>query len=280
MIPVPVRERLESRWGSVAGATPVTGGCINAAARVELPSGSAFLKWNPDAPAGLFATEARGLEELRQAASELRIPEVLDVWEHGLLLEWLEPVAPQADHDARLGRWLALLHRAPPAGGAQDNWIGPLVQSNSPAASWAEFWIMRRLEPQLQRARDAGRMPGQAREWDGLFARIPELLAPAMADGASLLHGDLWSGNVLATTRGPALVDPAVYHGHREVDLAMAELFGGLSATALAAYTETWPLLPGHTERQPVYQLYPLLIHVNLFGSGYVAQAARVLRSA
>ena len=280
MIPSEVQTDLEARWGPVGSVTQVGGGCINAAARVELGSGSAFLKWNPDTPAGLFAAEARGLEELRRAAVELHIPEVLDVGEHALLLEWLEPAARDVAHDARLGRGLAELHRARLGGEARDNWVGPLPQDNSPAGNWAEFWTLRRLEPQLRLAHDAGRMPGQASEWDALFARIPELLAPAAVDGASLLHGDLWSGNVLATTRGPALVDPAVYHGHREVDLAMAELFGGLSATALAAYTETWPLLPGYTERQPVYQLYPLLIHVNLFGGGYVAEAARVLRSA
>ncbi|HEX2092388.1 MAG TPA: fructosamine kinase family protein, partial [Longimicrobiaceae bacterium] len=164
----------------------------------------------------------------------------------------------------------------------EDNFIGPLPQPNAPAAGWAEFWRDRRLEPQLRRARDAGHSPGPPADWERLFARLPGLLAPAERDGSSLLHGDLWSGNVVAGAGGePWLVDPAAYRGHREVDLAMAGLFGGFSARFHAAYAEAWPLLPGYPEgRRAVYQLYYLLVHVVLFGGGYVERTRAALREA
>lgn len=281
MIPAVVCQRVEGRYGAIHRVTPVRGGCINSAVRLGLDGGAAFLKWHLAAPAGLFAAEAAGLERLRAARTELRVPEVLDAWDTGLLLEWLEPAPRGTASGEQLGRGLAELHRAPIGGPAPDNWIGPLPQENTRAPSWAEFWIARRLEPQLRRARDQGRMPGSAAEWEALFAHMPEALAPAEEDGLSLLHGDLWSGNVLHTRSGPALVDPAVYHGHREVDLAMTELFGGFNAAFYATYAESWPLLPGYADtRRSIYQLYPLLIHVDLFGGGYIGQTAHLLRSA
>jgi fructosamine-3-kinase len=162
----------------------------------------------------------------------------------------------------------------------EDNFMAGLPQANGAAASWAEFWRARRLEPQLELARRGGKSVGKAAEWDRLMERLPELLAPAEADGPSLLHGDLWGGNVLAAPAGPALIDPAVYRGHREADLAMTELFGGFGDGFHAAYGEAWPLQPGYSVRRAVYQLWYLLIHVNLFGGGYGAQTAVVLRQA
>ncbi|HEU0012499.1 MAG TPA: fructosamine kinase family protein [Longimicrobium sp.] len=289
MIPPALRAALEARLGPVRGATAVGGGCINHGLRVELADGPVFVKHNAQALAGMFAAEARGLEALAAAAGDaLVVPHVLHVggadgdapaW---LALEWLEPGGRGADHAERLGRGLAALHRAAAQGwGAEeDNFIGSLPQSNRPAASWVEFWRERRLQPQLETARRAGRMPGAARDWERLCARLPELLAAGDEDGPSLLHGDLWGGNVMAAARGPALIDPAAYRGHREADLAMAELFGGFSARFFAAYGEAWPLLPEAPRRRVVYQLYYLLVHVNLFGGGYVAQTAEALRRA
>ena len=240
----------------------------------------------------MFAAEARGLDALRAAAEdELVVPRVL-AWaeaEDGapawLALEWLEPGRRAPDFDERLGHGLALLHGVSLDdddhwGFAEDSWIGSLPQANGLMEDWAEFWRMRRIEPQLRMARDAGRLPGREAEWNRLFDLLPELLEPAAGDAPSLLHGDLWSGNVLATARGPALIDPAVYHGHREADLAMTELFGGFGAGFYAAYEEGWPLQPGYARRRAVYQLWYLLVHVNLFGGGYVAQTARVLGEA
>jgi protein-ribulosamine 3-kinase len=293
-LPPGVLRRLREHYGEVRVEGSVGGGCINPAVRLRLTDRDAFLKYNTAAPPGMFSAEADALRALRAAAPSLRVPEVLDVWEPdgggddaALLLEWLEPARPGEGYWERLGRGLAEMHRADGGGWGweADGFIGPLPQANAPAASWAEFWRERRLEPQLRRARDAGWRVGREREWEELWRRLPELLAPAECDGPSLLHGDLWSGNVLAA-RGeggaePALVDPAAYRGHREVDLAMAELFGGLSDSFFDAYREHWSLEPGYApRRRAVYQLFFLLVHVNLFGAGYVARTERALRTA
>jgi fructosamine-3-kinase len=287
MLPESLRRSLGAYLGPVGEARAVSGGSINHAARVDGPNGAFFVKYSVEAPAGIFAAEARGLEALAAACSGLVVPRVLAVCDDPepgtpawLALEWLEPVPRTADVGERLGRGLAALHRTGGAWGwDEDNFIGSLPQENAPAGSWAVFWWERRLEPQLRRARTAGRLPGREREWERLREALPRLLAPAEDDGPSLLHGDLWSGNVVATPRGPALVDPAVYRGHREVDLAMTELFGGFGPDFHAAYEEAWPLRPGYREeRRGVYQLFYLLVHVNLFGGDYVAQTAEVLR--
>lgn len=289
MIPEPLRRAVQARLGTVRSASAVGGGCVNDGLRVELADGPVFVKHNADAPRGMFAAEARGLEALREAADGLAVPRPL-AWAEAdddegapawLALEWLEPGPRGPDFDERLGRGLASVHRAGSRDGwgwMEDNFIGPLPQRNAPAASWAEFWRTRRLEPQLDLARGHGRMPGREAEWEQLFRRLPELLAAEEDDGPSLLHGDLWGGNVLAAAGGPALIDPAVYRGHREADLAMTELFGGFGARFYAAYREAWPLRAGYPQRRAVYQLWYLLVHVNLFGGGYVAQTAGVLR--
>jgi len=298
-LPPGVSRWLEERLGGVEVAAAVGGGCINPAVRLRTSDGDAFLKFNIDAPPGIFAVEAEGLRALRSAAPLLRVPEVLGVWEdeaHGgapgeacLLLEWLEPGRPDDAHWERLGRGLAEMHRMRGDGDRwgweRDGFIGPLPQPNGASGSWAEFWWERRLEPQLRRSHDSGRRPGQARDWDLLRQRLPELVGAAEAEGASLLHGDLWSGNVLAAADGdgatPALVDPAAYRGHREVDLAMADLFGGFPAAFHDAYRESWPLQPGYVPaRRAAYQLFYLLVHVNLFGAGYVSRTEQALRDA
>ena len=289
MLPESLRRSLEAHLGPVGEARAVGGASINHAARVDGPNGAYFVKYSEDAPACIFAAEARGLEALAAAGSGLVVPRVLAVCDDPepgtpawLALEWLEPAPRAADFGERLGRGLTALHRTGGGWGwDEDNFIGSLPQENAPCGSWADFWWARRLEPQLRRARAAGRLPGHEREWDRLREALPRILAPAEDDGPSLLHGDLWSGNVVATARGPALVDPAAYRGHREVDLAMTELFGGFGADFYAAYEEAWPLRPGYREeRRGVYQLFYLLVHVNLFGGGYVAQTAQVLRHA
>jgi fructosamine-3-kinase len=289
MIPDVLRCAVEARLGPVRGASGVSGGCINDGARVELSGGPVFLKHNADAPAGMFAAEARGLEALADAAVELVVPRPL-AWAEAqdgapawIALEWLEPAARPRGFAERLGQGLAVLHRARRTerwGWMEDNFIADLPQENGRTETWAEFWRARRLEPQLARARAAGRLPGREADWERLWDRLPEVLAPAEQDGPSLLHGDLWGGNVLAAAGGPALIDPAVYRGHREADLAMTELFGGFGDGFYAAYREAWPLLPGYATRRAVYQLWYLLVHVNLFGGDYVRQTSGVLQEA
>ncbi len=280
MLPEPLRHALEERLGPVRGAAAVSGGSINQAFRVEGAAGTFFVKHDPQAPAGIFAAEARGLAALAGAGSGLVVPRVLAPADDWLALEWLEPAPRGADHDERLGRGLAALHRSTGGWGwDEDNFIGRLPQANGAAHDWPTFWWERRLGPQLELARRLGRAPGDPHGWERLRDALPRLLAPARDDGPSLLHGDLWSGNAMSTARGPALVDPAVFRGHREADLAMTELFGGFGTRFYAAYEEAWPLHPGYREeRRGVYQLYYLLVHVNLFGGGYVGQTAEVLR--
>lgn len=290
MIAPALRAAVETRLGPVRGAAPVGGGCINHGMRVDLADGPVFLKYNADAPPEMFAAEARGLEALRDAADGLlAVPRPI-AWAEAasgapawLAMEWIESGPRPRDFAERLGRGLAAVHRAGRTEGwgwMEDNFIGSLPQQNAQAESWAEFWWMRRLEPQLAMARATGRLPGRAADWDRLLAMLPALLDPAEADGPSLLHGDLWGGNVMASADGPVLIDPACHRGHREADLAMTELFGGFGAGFHDAYREAWPLLDGYEQRRAVYQLWYLLVHVNLFGGGYVGQTAGVLREA
>lgn len=281
-LPPAIRSEIEALLGPVRAASAVSGGSVSRAARLEAGSGPVFLKYDPAAPEGMFAHEAEGLAALSTAASGLRIPSVLGVSREWLLLEWLEPAHPGPRYDDRLGEGLAALHtpRGEGWGWEGDGFIGPLPQENVPTGDWPTFWRERRLEPQLRRARDAGALPGTAGEWDRLFARLPELLAPAEAEGPSLLHGDLWSGNVLSAHGEPALVDPAAYRGHREVDLAMTELFGGFGASFYAAYDAAFPRAAGYPVRRAVYQLFYLLVHVNLFGAAYLERTRSALREA
>lgn len=286
MISAELAESLRTALGSPVKSTRrLSGGDINDAFELELQSGArVFLKTNARAPASMFPAEARGLDWLRSARA-LRIPEVLAVSSGGadepsfLVLELLEPSKPAADFDARLGRGLAQLHRAgaPSFGLDHDNFIGSLPQRNRAHESWADFFWNERLEPQLQRAAKAGQAGAKLRAgFERLAGRLSELLGPA--EPPARLHGDLWGGNLHVDQQGaPCLIDPAAYGGHREVDLAMMRLFGGFSEAVFRAYEEVWPLAPGHAERVGLYQLYPLLVHVNLFGGGYVDSVERAL---
>lgn len=297
MVPDRVRAEVEEALASETGGADrivrtaaVGGGCVSPAARVDTASGqSFFLKWGaPGLPGEMLTAEAAGLRALA-AARAVRVPAVLACGGEGsgawLVLEWLEPGRPDAGSWAALGRGLAALHddRGDRIGGDADNFIGPLPQSNTGAASWPEFWRDQRLRPHLTAAVRAGLLDHRdERRFEALFGQLDHLLAPAAEEGPSLLHGDLWSGNVHILGDGaPALIDPSVYHGHREVDLAMADLFGGFGREFRAAYEEAWPLLPGYEPvRRSVYQLYYLLVHVILFGAGYVSGTRRALEGA
>jgi fructosamine-3-kinase len=270
---------------SVKQARRLSGGDINDAFELELSGGArVFLKTNERAPASMFPAEARGLDWLR-AAGALRIPEVLAVsgGRQGeprfLVLELLTPGPRERDFDERLGRGLAQLHRcgAPSFGLDHDNFIGSLPQRNRTQATWAEFFWSERLEPQLARAVAAGQASsGMRAGFERLASKLAQLVGPS--EPAARLHGDLWGGNLHVDQQGaPCLIDPAVYGGHREMDLAMMRLFGGFSETVFRAYHEAWPLAAGHAERIALYQLYPLLVHVNLFGGSYAQSVERSL---
>jgi fructosamine-3-kinase len=281
-------DAIGARLGArVASSRRVPGGDINDAFAVRLADGTRlFVKTNTHAPEGMFSAEARGLDWLREADA-LRVPQVVAVAESEgdvaayLVLELIESGPRAASFDRALGAGLARLHRtgAPGFGHVEDNFIGRLPQANTAADSWPIFHAERRLLPLVRAAVDGGRAP---RDWiaraDRLAARLPELLGPT--EPPARLHGDLWSGNVITDVAGaPVVIDPAVYGGHREMDLAMLQLFGSPGGELFAAYGEIWPLAQGWRERVRLNQLYPLLVHVNLFGGSYVDSADAVMRA-
>jgi protein-ribulosamine 3-kinase len=268
------------RWQAVGG------GCISHASRIDTNTGTFFAKWNAEAPPDFFEAEARGLRELGKARSSLAIPAVVAAsGPRGeipafIVMEYLDPQAAHGAVDEEvLGRGLAELHgaSAPRFGFPGDTYCGSTRQSNVWCDTWPEFYAERRLRPLLAALRKArGLSASDQALYEGVVARLPELI-PAEAK-PSLIHGDLWSGNVLWTTRGPALVDPSCAYGEREMEFGITTLFGGLPPRAWSAYLEASPLPSGWRERNPLYQLYHLLNHYLLFGGGYGAQARDLAR--
>jgi len=263
-------------------ARPVDGGCIHSAWRMAGADGPVFLKTGDMAAAWMLEAEADGLGALRDAGC-LRVPEVLDYGVAGdlawLALEWLELRPVSAASERALGEALARQHLAGGErfGWRRDNALGATPQPNGEADDWGEFFAARRIGHQLGLAARQGLPARLLERGEALRARVPELLAghrPAPA----LLHGDLWSGNRAADARGaPVVFDPAVHYGDPECDLAMTRLFGGFSREFYAAYEALRPSAPGRARREPLYQLYHVLNHANLFGGGYVAQAERLV---
>lgn len=279
-------------WGEVArhlaqaGGEPFAlrrvqdagGGCINRAVVLEGDRRRYFVKLNDPARADMFAAEAEGLRELA-AAKAVRVPGVVcHGTAHGstyLVLEHLELTGGDSAAQERLGRGLAQLHRrtSPTFGWSRDNTIGSTPQINTSSRDWIGFYREHRLRFQFELAARNG--------LDRKLSLLGEQLMHALGEFftsycpvASLLHGDLWGGNQSALADGtPVIFDPAVYYGDREADLAMTELFGGFSRRFYDAYHEAWPLDAGYRARKPLYNLYHVLNHLNLFGGGYGAQA-------
>ena len=250
-----------------------------------------FRKAHSAAPAGYFRWEAAGLRWLAAAVDGVPVARVLRVDDRGLDLERLTPgrAGPRAAEE--LGRRLAATHAAgashwgaPPTGWSGDGWYGPLAEplplDLRPAASWGELVADQRVLPLLVEGR-------RRRVYDDADARLLERLADRLRDGLAAtddaparLHGDLWSGNVVWTSGGAVLVDPAAHGGHREADLAMLALFGApYLERVLAAYDEVAPLADGWRERVSLHQLHPLLLHACVFGGGYVGQSLEVARA-
>lgn len=265
-----------------SNVTRVGGGDINEAYRVALADGSeAFVKTRTDPMPGEYAAEAAGLAWLAEPGA-LRTPRVLEVDERYLALEWIAPALAGALGAAgaeELGRGLATTHAA---GAPCFGWtggsggFGSLRLSNEPTADWAAFYAERRLCPLAKLAAQRGALSAAAVEAiERVCAKLDELCGPP--EPPSRLHGDLWSGNVMADIHGhPWLIDPSVYGGHREVDLAMLALFGAPPARVFAAYEEVAPLADGWRDRVELYQLLPLLVHALLFGGSYAGAVERV----
>ncbi|WP_298460086.1 fructosamine kinase family protein [uncultured Cellulomonas sp.] len=251
------------------------------------PGADVHRKHRSDAPPGFFACEAAGLRWLA-AADAVPVVRVLDVAPDHLDLERLRPAPPTPDRARRLGRGLAGLHDAgapawgsPPAGWDGDGFFGPLDEPlPMPAGNhdrWGEFLAERRLEPLRTLLASRGRL-GTSLDAD-LHAVIARLRSGDLDgdDVPARVHGDLWSGNVLWTSSGAVLIDPAAHGGHREGDLAMLALFGAPHlADVVAGYEEVHPLRPGWHERVTLHQLYPVGMHAVLFGGGYVAQTQAI----
>ena len=276
--------------GAPVNLVGIGGGCI-ADARVATfeDSSKVFVKCAASPPE-MFIREAEGLRALAAAAA-IRVPEVLAVNEHSLVLEMIRQAPKKRGFAEAFGQGFAMLHRhrGKACGFPHDNFIGSTRQLNQPldgpwdqaaddGSRWPEFFMERRLRFQVRLAASGGHGHELEHLLDRAEAPIIELLS-AVIEPAALLHGDLWSGNFIVDECGEAcLIDPAVYYGHREADLAMARLFGGFEPAFYCAYAEAWPLMPGHEDRLPIYQLYHVLNHLNLFGSGYFSQSKQILQ--
>jgi fructosamine-3-kinase len=262
---------------------PVSGGSINEAFKLKTRSGNYFLKYNHAGryPA-MFEKEARGLQLLANAAI-IQVPEVIQYGEAGayafLLLQYIESAneAPRFWDD--FGEKLAKLHavKSNKFGLDHDNYMGSLHQYNGLHDRWVEFFISERLERQVKLARENAAIEStDAKSFERLYKRLDEIFPPATP---SLLHGDLWSGNFMTGADGKAcLIDPAVYFGHPEIDIAMTTLFGGFSSAFYEAYNRHHPMEKGWQQRLDYYNLYPLMVHVNLFGSSYLGSVRRILK--
>lgn len=287
-LPDALASLLRERVGALANLRPTSGGSIAAAYFAELAGRPVFLKTHPSLPAAAFAREREGLEWLA-ATRTVAVPEVIaasaDDDPVGFLLLERVAIAPRGsvDADERFGRALAELHRCPAplglsgASGPRDNFLATLPQPNAPAPSWAHFYAERRLLPLAARASSRGLFPSAlARKLDKLIDGLERRVGPD--EPSAHLHGDLWGGNRVVAASGESyLIDPAVYGGHREIDLAMMQLFGGFSARVFAAYDEVYDRARGHEERVALYQLYPLLAHLVMFGAGYAGEVEAAL---
>jgi protein-ribulosamine 3-kinase len=258
------------------------GGGINECYRVRSKGLSCFVKVNGADKADMFAAEAAGLEEITRARA-VRVPKPLC---HGanrdtswLVLEHLE-LRPADDRAMRtLGANLARMHSVTREhyGWGRDNTIGSTPQINTPADDWTAFWRERRLGYQLRLAASNGHGGRLVADGERLMEGLPAFFKDYNPPPA-LLHGDLWSGNAaMLAGSEPVIYDPALYYGDRETDLAMTELFGGFSPSFYDAYRAEHPLDPGYATRKPLYNLYHVLNHLNLFGGGYGAQAERMI---
>jgi len=282
VLPSSIISEVEEQTGLRAGdASPVSGGDINRACKLQMNDGQLlFLKWNQQAPARMFETEAKGLQLLSAPNTGLFIPEAIAFGRNWLLMEYLQTGPPGADAPEEFGRSLGRLHRSSndDFGLDHDNFIGRLPQSNRKHSGWHEFFISERIEPQIRMATDSGKFDRSINQVFKRFTLNTKNLFPE--EPPALLHGDLWSGNYAFTKNGSASVyDPAVYYGHREMDIGMTLLFGGFSSGFYRGYNEVYPLEKKYKSRVDVCQLYPLLVHANLFGGGYVQRSRSILKS-
>jgi fructosamine-3-kinase len=280
MIPIPVQSFLtQNNYGTVTDASPVSGGCISNGKILTTQSGASFfLKTNVDTPADMFAREAEGLEALRVSDG----PTVPQVHLHGrdfIFLEDLAPAPPTQDYWPKFGRKLAALHKHTNThfGFEHDNYIGSTEQPNPWMGDGYSFFAEHRLLFQARMADHRGLLgKRELNDVEKIVNKLSDLVPP---QPASLLHGDLWSGNAVSDSTGaPAIIDPAAHFGWAEAELAMTTLFGSFPVGFYRAYEEVRPLEPGYQKRFSIYNLYHLINHLNIFGRGYLGQVQAILR--
>ena len=267
----------------VNGTSFKSGGCINNALKLDTSEGNFFLKWQSNIPVDMFQKEAAGLQ-LLSGAGNIKIPEVFG-WgqlegKHYLLLENIESAPPSKDYWRNFGFSLAEMHKNNTSanyGLDHNNYIGKLPQPNESVDNWIDFFIEKRLDFQLKLAVQNRLVDSSfVQRYRRLYEVLPQLLP---VDRPALLHGDLWSGNVMAGNDGHVcLIDPAVYYGHREIEIAFTKMFGGFGYEFYSAYNEAYPMEHGFDERVDIYNIYPHMVHVNLFGTSYLSGVERVLR--
>lgn len=256
------------------------GGCIGESRRVTTVSGKEFFV-KSYGKVGVARAEALGLQELKKADA-IAVPTVIGFTESTLVLEFLRTGNSGVSLQKELGRGLAKLHKFTndSYGFREDNFIGDTPQVNTWCDNWVEFYTERRLQFQIDLAKQNGYGDKRfLKAFDNFNKKIPKIIGNATTP-ASLLHGDLWGGNYLCTDKGePVIIDPAVYYGHREADLAMTKIFGGFTTDFYHAYNEEYPLDSGYEKREALYKLYHILNHLNLFGTIYYGQAMSIMES-
>lgn len=277
-----IEQQLEK---TIKSADRISGGSINEAALLKIKGvGNCFLKWNRSADPDMFVKEVNGLKLLGDAGSGLRIPEVIlqgcsDDQTGYLLLEYIDESRPNSRSAQNFGEQLAELHSNSNGryGLDEDNYIGRLPQSNRWHTEWIDFFIEERMQPQLEMALNSSRLPsGITAFFEAMYKELPNIFPH---EEPALLHGDLWGGNYFYDTGGQAVIyDPAVYYGHREIELAFTHLFGGFSSAFYEAYHDTVPVEAGFDSRMDIYNLYPLLVHTNLFGGSYARQVEGIVK--
>lgn len=280
-------QKIKNRWSDLLGeeikrVESVGGGSIADTRKVETESGKLFLV-KSGGSGRMFPCEASGLRAL-DACGAIRVPKVFHQEEECLVMEWVEQGRADAAFYRRFGERFAALHRIeqPHFGFHEDNYIGATPQLNlaegSECSDWTAFYWNKRLLPQFRWAEQKGYVSSKLRSGFGKLEDRIETLLAGSEESPALLHGDLWAGNYLCDSTGaPVLIDPAVYCGHREADLAMTRLFGGFTAEFYAAYQTAYPLKEGWEYRQNIYQLYHLLNHLNLFGASYLTSSERAI---
>ena len=262
---------------------PISGGDISQAYKVTTQNGTFFLKTNKATNAlDMFKAEALGLDHIGQTKT-IKSPKVLyyNIFQNTsfLIMDFIESKSPSHDDFKNLGLKLAQLHQSSKSffGLEHDNFIGSLPQSNNPHRSWIDFYTNQRLLPQLELAKQSGLLNNNDCPSTTIIINNLELMFKNIKP--ALLHGDLWSGNYLISKEGiPYLIDPAVYYGHHEVDIAMSKLFGGFGSGFYNAYHSLFPKDSNTEVRIEIYQLYYLLVHLNLFGRSYYQSVKTILK--